>query len=68
MLQKLKAAGSWMWNHKLATAALVLPVIGVATAATVVAVQRRRPEDGITPEEHDLAERLERAHRGGEIR
>jgi len=55
-------------EHKLATAALAVPAVGLLAAVVIVLYQRRsrrrEPDtDGVTAEERDYAARLERAYR-----
>lgn len=71
MLESVKAgagkAVAVVKEHPVATAALAVPAVGALLAVGIVIYQRRTrraPDpDGLTPEQRDYAERLERAYR-----
>lgn len=80
LVRSAQRAAGWVRDHKAATAALVIPVIGVGVSAAVIARDRfakRRSLARISVSEletlthgelEDMARRLERAHRESEIR
>jgi hypothetical protein len=80
VLRGARYAVSWVGTHKAASIALALPVVGIGVSAAVLARQRARHRkllahlsarelDGLTQSElEEIAARLERAHREGEVR